>query len=104
MHHVAVNRNLSSQAHTRSASFRHADFNGGGLIRRLLTISVIKWQRRKVIAAFASMDPRLLRDIGIERCNIESVVDGFDHRERQMVPLARLRQAVNFDEPLRQAA
>ena len=104
MHLVTTDRNHSAQARTRSAPSRHADINVGGLFRRLLTMSVTKWRRRKMIATLEAMDTRLLRDIGIERCDIESVVDGFDHRELRMVPLALPHKAVSVDQAMRQAA
>ena len=59
-----------------------------GAIRLWLAGALRQWQRKKMIAALQAMDNRLLNDIGIERCNIERVVDGFDGRELRMVPFA----------------
>lgn len=76
----------------------------GGLIHRWLGPSIRKWQRRKMIAALNALDTRTLRDIGIDRCDIEHVVNGFDEHELQMVPLAPPHQSAHFDQPARRAA
>ena len=83
---------------------RNAEAISQGLIRRWLGKAVRNWQRRKMIAALHALDCRTLMDIGIERGAIEDVVDGFDTREVQMVPLAAAAQAVFFDHSQRRAA
>lgn len=40
-----------------------------------------RWERRRMIAALQSMDDRVLRDIGIRRSEIPSVVRGFTDEE-----------------------
>ncbi|WP_198144844.1 DUF1127 domain-containing protein [Pseudorhodobacter aquimaris] len=60
----------------------------GGLLRRWLTRSARTWQQRKMIAALNAMDNWMLRDIGIERSDIERIVKGFDAHELRMTPLA----------------
>ena len=52
----------------------------GGVINR--------WHRHRMIRAFEAMDDRLLRDIGLERGDIEALVASFDDRELRMVPVA----------------
>lgn len=83
---------------------RSAGAKNQGLIRRWLGKAVRNWQRRKMIAALHALDCRTLSDIGIERGNIEDVVDGFDTRELQMVPLTATPQAIFFDHSQRRAA
>lgn len=39
-----------------------------------------------MIATLGALDTGILRDIGIERCAIERVVDGFHAREKCMTP------------------
>ena len=41
-----------------------------------------------MIRALEALDDRLLRDIGLERGDIEDLVDSFDDRELRMVPLS----------------
>ncbi|MBK8440367.1 MAG: DUF1127 domain-containing protein [Rhodobacter sp.] len=65
-----------------------------GPLRRLFGGIVRHWQRRRMIRALQAMDDRLLRDIGLARGDIEAVVDSFDDRELQMVPLAPAALAV----------
>ncbi|MDR7126334.1 DUF1127 domain-containing protein [Pseudotabrizicola sp. 4114] len=58
------------------------------LLLRWWQSAVKNWQRRRMIAALAALDDRILMDIGIPRGEIERVVDGFDARELRMPPLA----------------
>lgn len=58
------------------------------LFHRVMTSITRQWKRGRMIKELEAMDDRLLRDIGIERGDIERVVDGFDERELRMVPLA----------------
>ncbi|MFZ1479527.1 MAG: DUF1127 domain-containing protein [Paracoccaceae bacterium] len=67
---------------------------GMGHLRRFFGGIVRHWQRRRMIRALQAMDDRLLRDIGLARGDIEAVVDSFDDRELQMVPLAPAALAV----------
>ncbi|MBZ0130031.1 MAG: DUF1127 domain-containing protein [Rhodobacteraceae bacterium] len=57
---------------------------GDSILRRALQSMHRKWKRRKMIAALESMDDWLLRDIGIFRGDIHSIVDGFSDRELGM--------------------
>jgi uncharacterized protein YjiS (DUF1127 family) len=100
MHPVHSNKKQQTQPHPQSD---HGQSVNVGMIRRWFDISIRKWQRRKMIAALNAMDPRLLRDLGIEPENIESVVEGFDARELRMVPLASSQDSVPFDRPMRTA-
>jgi uncharacterized protein YjiS (DUF1127 family) len=61
---------------------------GATVIRRWLQAAARNWKRRKMIASLEAMDDWLLRDIGIERGDIISVVNGFDERELMMAPMS----------------
>lgn len=50
--------------------------------------AVQNWQRRKMIAALEALDDRILLDIGIDRSEINRVVDGFSDAELRMAPIA----------------
>jgi len=63
------------------------------LILRWWQSAVQNWQRRRMIAALAALDDRILMDIGIPRGEIERVVDGFDARELRMQPIAAKTEA-----------
>lgn len=56
------------------------------LVRRWIGGAIKNWQRKEMIAALGALDTRILRDIGIERRDIERVVDGFHAREKCMAP------------------
>lgn len=101
MHPVHSGKDHLNQSHCHSGPDRTTKV---GLIRRWLNLSIRKWQRRRMIAALSAMDTRLLQDIGVERCDIERVVDGFDERELRMVPLAPSYRSVEVDRTLQQAA
>ncbi|HQU69022.1 MAG TPA: DUF1127 domain-containing protein [Albidovulum sp.] len=45
------------------------------------------WQRRKMIAALAALDDRILLDIGLCRGDIDDFVDGLSSAELRMVPV-----------------
>lgn len=62
---------------------------GVDLLRRWIRASAKNWKRRKMIAALQSMDDLLLKDIGVDRSEIIRIVDGFDDRELDMVPVGR---------------
>ncbi len=88
MYPALSNPNTSSRFYPQQALHPDAIAQDLGPIRRFLAASVRKWRRRKMIAVLQALDTRTLRDIGIERCDIERIVDGFDAREMRMVPLA----------------
>lgn len=60
----------------------------GGAIRNWVRSAYRHWQRNKMIAAFESLDDATLRDIGVYRGEIRSIVDGFDDHELAKVPVA----------------
>lgn len=68
-----------------------------GLFQRSLAGIARNWRRRKMTAALAAMDDRLLRDIGIYREDIRRVVDGFDDRELRMIPVAPSASGMGHD-------
>ncbi len=82
MHTYTDKTMLNQPAHHNTAE------NHRGGLRQWLAGASRQWQRRRMIAALHAMDDRLLRDIGLHRGNIESVVDGFDDHELRMTPLA----------------
>ena len=88
MHPSLVHRNYLSSPSRYPHAFRRSEETGGGLLRRWLRAAVRRWKRRKLIAALEAMDDKLLRDIGVFRGDIRSIVEGFDDRELNMVPLA----------------
>ncbi|WP_168199162.1 DUF1127 domain-containing protein [Pseudorhodobacter turbinis] len=88
------------QSYPQAISVHRAN---GGLIRRWMGLSVRKWQQRKMIAAFNALDNWILQDIGIERCDIERIVKGFDERELQMIPLAPPKANAQIDQSFRRA-
>lgn len=57
-------------------------------LRRIGRDLVVAHRRRRMIAALEGMDDRLLRDIGLYRCNIREVVESFSERELTMRPVA----------------
>lgn len=71
--------------HRPGASGTDAD-GVGGMVRRWTGSLMRRWQRRRMIAKLEAMDDDLLRDLGIQRGNIERLVDGFDRRELRMTP------------------
>ena len=71
----------------------------GGILRRWLQTFVRQWKRRKMIASLVSMDDRLLRDIGVQRSEIRSIVDGLSDGELGMNPLAPNHEQPSNDEP-----
>ena len=84
MHSLTSNKNNSNQSYLQLANTK-----GSSLLRHWMARAVRNWHRRKMIAALDALDTRILNDIGIERSDIERVVDGFDAHELQMVPLAK---------------
>lgn len=95
----AVSNQTTSQRfyaqHSRTDAAMPQDL---GPLRRLLAAVVQNWRRRKMIAVLQALDTRTLRDIGIERCDIESIVKGFDTRELRMVPLAAPQRRKSFQQ------
>jgi uncharacterized protein YjiS (DUF1127 family) len=57
-------------------------------ILRWWSSAVRSWQRRKMIAALAGLDDRILLDIGLCRWEIEDFVDGLSNAELRMTPVA----------------
>lgn len=104
MHPVPAYKNYLNQTNQHKAFGRNATGSGRGLIRRLLGLSIETWRRRRMIAAFEAMDTRTLRDIGIERHDIENVVDGYIAHERQLAPRAPQKQAATTRTSLGQVA
>ena len=100
MYPAVSNQTTSQRFYAQQSRSHAAQTQEPGPLRRLLAAVVQNWRRRKMIAVLQALDTRTLRDIGIERCDIESIVDAFDARELRMVPLAApqrakgLRQAV----------
>lgn len=62
---------------------------GMSFILRWWSSAVRGWQRRKMIAALAGLDDRILLDIGLCRGEIEDFVDGLSSAELRMTPIAR---------------
>lgn len=58
------------------------------LLLRWWKSAVRGWQRRKMIAALAELDDRILLDIGLCRGDIDDFVDGLSSAELRMVPVA----------------
>lgn len=57
----------------------------GRLVKGHVDAVVMARRRRATIAALQALDDRTLRDIGIDRSEITSlVVDGSDHRQRTL--------------------
>jgi uncharacterized protein YjiS (DUF1127 family) len=44
-------------------------------VARMMSWSWVQWRRREIIRALNRVDDHLLRDAGIERSNIEDLVD-----------------------------
>lgn len=97
MHSVLSHHNFPPQPAT-VARFHDRLNNERGMLRRMWDTLNRNWNRRKMIVALRAMDDRLLRDIGVERCDIIQVVDGFDERELRMVPLAPRRRPILDDQ------
>ena len=51
-------------------------------IARLLSWFWVQWRRREIIRALNKVDDRLLQDAGIERAEIEEIVDALIARWR----------------------
>lgn len=85
---LSSHRQLSQSGLPQQVVLKASGAGRTGALRQWLTRTIRYWQRKKMIAALQAMDSRILRDIGIERCDIERIVDGFDDRELRMVPMA----------------
>lgn len=59
-----------------------------GVFRKWVRAAYRNWQRNKMIAAFESLDDATLRDIGVHRSEIYSIVNGFDDHDLSKVPVA----------------
>lgn len=86
MHPYLVHRNYLASTHPGARASCKRTKDGGG-IRKWLRAAYRNWQRNKLIAAFQSLDDTILRDIGISRGEIHSIVDGFDDNEMSMAPI-----------------
>ncbi|WP_299822101.1 DUF1127 domain-containing protein [uncultured Jannaschia sp.] len=87
MHPNLIHQNdLSSRPHARPRRTRPEP----GPLRRWLRRVGRQWMRRRMIAEFQALDDRILRDIGIARGDIRSIVDELCDRELSMVPRARV--------------
>lgn len=75
MSHVLPNRQPSSHRHGTFAGFVPTI---AALLRRIW----LRWRRHEILATLRRVDDRLLRDAGIEPCEIEDVVDGLLARWR----------------------
>lgn len=83
-----------AQRETGARERRVTEREGGGLLRPWLRAAFRRWQRRKMIAALEAMDDRLLRDIGVHRCNIPRVVDGLIDRDLPAIRFAPPLKAI----------
>ena len=86
------------------ASRRNVVNGDANLFRRWMISAMRQWQRRRMIKALEAMDDRLLRDIGIDRSDIDRVVGEFDDRELGMIPLAPAAVAHDTDQEAYQKA
>ncbi|MCV2892735.1 DUF1127 domain-containing protein [Lentibacter sp. XHP0401] len=84
-----------AQFRNQDAANNNKDPSRPSMWRRWLRATVNNWKRRKMVAALRSMEDHLLKDIGVERGDIQRIVDGFDERELGMVPLARSPRVVS---------
>jgi uncharacterized protein YjiS (DUF1127 family) len=88
MHFYKSNHSIPHTHQTATSS--GADRNRRpGILRLWIRKALLNWERRKMIAILQAMDDHLLRDIGIERCDILRVVNGFTDRDLGMDPVAR---------------
>ena len=65
------------------SSHRRGTFTGFvPLIATLLRGAWLRWRRHQILTALRRVDDRLLRDVGIEPCEIDTIVDGLLARWR----------------------
>ncbi|WP_291731454.1 DUF1127 domain-containing protein [Leisingera sp. F5] len=88
MHPYFSHRNYLSPSLPYARAHQKRAAAGGSGLRRMLRAAVRQWKRRRMIAALQSMDDRLLRDIGVYRSDIQSLVAEFDDRELGLNPVA----------------
>lgn len=60
--------------------------DGRGRFRQWLSVTIRRWQRRRMAEAFYSLDDRMLADIGMCRADIPRVVNELTDRELRMNP------------------
>lgn len=89
MHRFLTPRNTHLDVRDPSAQNDNFAPARNGLLRRWSRAALKNWHRRKMIAALHAMDDHLLRDIAVQRNDIEQFVDGFTADELRMVPFAR---------------
>lgn len=94
MHPTLLNRHYLARSFELKSAVRPQEI---GPIRRWLSATIRQWQRRRMIANFEAMDDWVLSDIGIERADIHSIVEGFDERELRMAPIAPPRKALKIE-------
>jgi len=88
MHPYLINKSHIYPALPYARTHRKRDDVDGGTLRQLWRSFVRRRKRNKLMDAFHALDDRLLRDIGILRGEIHSIVHGFDDQELGMVPVA----------------
>lgn len=104
MHSNLSHLNYPQQAFPQTVSSQTLTSQGGTVIRGWVQAIVRSWKRRKMIASLQAMDDWLLRDIGIERADITSVVNGFDERELMMAPVSSRQQGLTINQRLAKGA
>lgn len=92
MHPVLAHRDYLKQRKA-DAEERTDSNERRGLLWRWLGAATRQWQRRKMIASLNAMDDWLLRDMGICRDHIPSVVVDLEDRERRMADDRAYREA-----------
>lgn len=68
---------------------KRSEGEGGGLFQRLFGGILRDWQRRRMIDELEALDDQLLKDIGINRGDIERLASEFHEPEPQSAPEAQ---------------
>ncbi len=89
MHPFLSHRNYLSERRLAETVQSNAPRRLSGILRSAIDAAARRWRRRRMIAALEQLSDRTLADIGIARCDIPHVVEGFDDRELRMTPVAR---------------
>ncbi len=89
MHPFLSHRNYLSERRRAEILPANASEISSGILRDAVDAVVRRWRRQRMIAALESLNDWTLADIGIARCDIPRLVEGFDDRELRMTPLAR---------------
>ncbi|WP_458792495.1 DUF1127 domain-containing protein [Yoonia sp. MH D7] len=98
MHSFFTHRNNMSQFSDQDAANNNSGMARPRVWRRWLRAAVNNWKRRKMVAELQSMEDRLLKDIGIERSDIQRIGGGFDDRRHGMVLLAKPSRIASDDQ------